>query len=189
MTALLSTPWPHGLLTLDDWEALPPYDGFRLELVEGVATPVAAPRLRHQIVSSALTARVNHQLPGSLIAVSGVEVVVAGDPPTIRVPDLVVAPTALAAADPPRLAAVDVSLAVEILSDGTRKVDSILKFAEYAEAGIPRYWILDVDGPVTLLAYALGDGAYEVTGEHLGTATLDVAGHPVELDLEALVRR
>lgn len=115
---------------------------------------------------------------------------VLADPPlTIRVPDLLVTHTELFEANPPRFRAVDVLVAVEILSDGTRKVDRILKFAEYAESGIPQYWMVDIGEPITLTAYVLVDGHYELSGEHAGTAVLDVDGHPVTLDLDALVQR
>ena len=71
-------------------------------------------------------------------------------------------------------------LAVEILSDGTRKVDRILKFAEYAEARIGGYWIVDLDEPASLRAFTLvgsDEPAYEFSGEFTGPVTLDVAGH------------
>jgi Uma2 family endonuclease len=68
-------------------------------------------------------------------------------------------------------------------------VDRVLKFSEYAEAGIPQYWILDLDAPTSLLAYILVDANYELSGEHTDVAALDVAGHPVSIDLPALTRR
>ena len=40
-----------------------------------------------------------------------------------------------------------------------------------------------------LLAYVLVDGNYELSGEYTGAAALDVAGHPVSIDLPALTRR
>ena len=89
------------------------------------------------------------------------------------------------------MAATDVLLAVEILSDGTRKVDRILKFAEYAEAGIGRYWIVDLDEPASLRAFTLSAprNAYELSGEFTGPVTLDVAGHAVTVDPSGLTRR
>lgn len=80
-------------------------------------------------------------------------------------------------------------LAVEVLSDGTRRIDRVLKFSEYAEAGIPHYWIIDLDPSTTLTAYLLVDGEYELAAEATGSVTLDVAGHAVTLDLDALIRR
>ena len=65
----------------------------------------------------------------------------------------------------------------------------MLKFSEYADAGIPQYWIVDLDPPTTLLAYALVDGNYELSGEHTGRVELAVGRHPVTIDLDALTRR
>ncbi|OLT02996.1 hypothetical protein BJF90_27145 [Pseudonocardia sp. CNS-004] len=80
-------------------------------------------------------------------------------------------------------------LAVEILSTGTRRVDRVLKFSEYAEGGIPRYWIVDLDAPTSLLAYVLVNGNYELSGAHIGEASVDVDGRRVSIDLPALTRR
>ncbi|TQM04106.1 Uma2 family endonuclease [Pseudonocardia kunmingensis] len=188
MTRSLTIPWPNHLITLEEWEALPD-DGVRLELVEGVIAVSPQPFPWHQFACHNLARLANDRLPRSLITLGEIEVVVAEPPLTIRIPDLVVTRTARYEANPPRLAATDVLLAVEVLSDGTRRVDRVLKFAEYAEARIPQYWILDLDEPTSLLTYVLVDDSYELSGEHTGTTMLDVAGHPVEIDLPALIRR
>jgi Uma2 family endonuclease len=181
--------WPNHQLTLADWEALPEDEGLRLELVEGVLAVVPQPKSWHQHAGNRLTHRSNDQLPRDLVALAEVEVVVADPPLTIRVPDAIVTRTELFETDPPRYAAADVLVAVEILSDGTRRVDRIMKSAEYAEAGIPQYWIVGLGSPTTLLAYTVVNGHYELSGEHSGTVTLDVGGHPVTLDLDALTTR
>lgn len=36
-------------------------------------------------------------------------------------------------------------LAVEIISPGSRKTDEVDKLAEYAQAGIPEYWLVDLE--------------------------------------------
>jgi Uma2 family endonuclease len=188
MTRSLTIPWPNHLLTLEEWEALP-HEGVRLELVEGVVAVSPQPYPWHQFACHNLARHANDQLSRDLITLGEIEIVLADPPLTIRIPDLIVTHTARYEANPPRLAASDVLLAVEILSDGTRRIDRVLKFSEYAEAGIPQYWIIDLDAPTSLLAYALIDGTYELSGEHTGAVTLDVAGHPVALDLPALPRR
>ena len=109
-------------------------------------------------------------------------------PPTVRIPDVVTRSVAIES-NPPRVPAADILLAVEILSDGTRRVDRVMKFSEYADAGIPQYWIVDLGAPTTLLAYQLVDGDYELSGEHTGQVELPVAGHPVRINLDALTRR
>jgi Uma2 family endonuclease len=181
--------WPNHLLTLEEWDALPEVEGVRLELAEGLVVMSPMPLSLHQRAAMRLGYRVDEQLPRDLTAVSGVEVIAWDNPPTVRVPDVSVTFSPAVERNPARLRASDVLLAIEVLSDGTRKVDKILKFSEYAEAGIPQYWIIDLDDPTNLLAYILIDGHYELSGEHTGTAALNVAGHPVSIDLPALTRR
>jgi Uma2 family endonuclease len=181
-------PWAGHQLTLADWEAMPEDEQFRLELVEGLLSIMPNPYSWHQHATVKLTHRVTDHLTEDLIALSKVEVVVTEVPLTIRIPDVIVVPTAVYERNPPRVAAADVLLAVEILSDGTRKVDRILKFAEYAEAGIGRYWIVELE-PASLRAFTLVGGAYELSGEFTAAVTLDVAGHPVTVDPSTLTSR
>ena len=67
-------------------------------------------------------------------------------------------------------------LAVEVLSTD-RGADLIRKYRKYAEAGLPRYWIIDLDetGP-EVVTYELRDGVFVETGRHRGDdeVTLDV---------------
>ena len=82
------------------------------------------------------------------------EVVVdAGFPATIRVPDLVIARPGAVTGNPPRLSAEQVLVAVEIISPGSRRTDTTTKPNEYADAGIPHYWVIDLDEPLALAAY------------------------------------
>lgn len=185
----MSVSWPNQLLTLEEWDALPAEDGVRHELLEGLVVMTPVPVSLHQRAAMRLGYRLDQQVPVELTAISEVEVVVVLSPPTARRPDVTVTRSAAHDANPARISASDVLLVVEILSDGTRKVDRILKFAEYAEAGIAQYWLLDVDSQVTLTAFTLVDGRYELSGEYTGKAAPDVAGHPVTLDLDALTRR
>jgi len=182
-------PWPDHQLTLAEWEALPESNDRKLELVEGLLVVSPKPMSWHQHAGNRMTFCSNEQLPQTLIAIGEVEVVIDDAPLTIRVPDMTVTRTELFDLNPPRYSATDVLLAVEVLSDGTRRIDRVLKFSEYADAGIPQYWIVDLGEPTTLLAYQLVDGDYELSAEHTGVAELRVAGHPVTIDLPALTRR
>lgn len=187
MTEALS--WPNHLLTLEDWEALPEDNGLRIELAEGVLMMSPRPISWHQNAVTELTYGLKSQLPTSLIALAEVEVVLAGSPLTIRVPDVTVTSTAVFDGNPPRYRADDVSLVVEVLSEGTRRIDRVLKSSEYADSGIGQYWIVDLDAPTTVTAHVLVDGDYELAAEATGRVDLTVAGHPVHLDLGSLTRR
>ena len=185
----MSLTWPNRQLTLEEWEALPAAEGVRMELVEGLVVMAPMPLSWHQKAGMRIGYRLDEQLPADLTALTEVDVVLVVEPATVRIPDVMVTRTSLYETNPSRYTATDVLLVVEILSDGTRRVDRMVKFAEYAEAGIPQYWIVDVGSPCTLLSYALVDGNYELSGEHTGQVELSVAGHPVGVDLDALTRR
>lgn len=185
----MSLTWPNQHLTLAEWAALPEAEGARVELVEGLVVMTPMPLFWHQRMAARLSVRLDDQLPSEFAAGAAVEVVVSNPPPTVRIPDVVVTRNSVAAHNPPRIDAADVLLAVEVLSDGTRRVDRVLKFSEYADAGIPQYWIVDLGTPPTLLSYQLVGDDYELSGEHSGRVELPVAGHPVTIDLDALTRR
>ncbi len=181
--------WAGRQLTLAEWEAMPQDEQFRLELVEGVLSIMQRPLSLHQRAVVRLAARLDDQVPSDLTALAEIEVVVAERPLTIRIPDVVVTREAVIAANPAQVEAGDVLLAVEILSNGTRKVDRILKFAEYAEARIPQYWIVDLDEPAALRTFTLVGEAYELSGEFSAAVALDVAGYPLTVDPARLTRR
>lgn len=192
----MTLPWPDHLLTLDDWAALPPDPSHRFELVEGVLVVVPRPAVLHQLAMVRLAAALQDQLPDGLVAVGEVEVVVdsggtTASPATVRVPDVIVLPTAVAERNPARVAAHDVVVAVEILSPGTKATDRVTKQVEYAQAGVPGYWIVDLDPPVvTMTAQLLVDGVYEVTADGDGVVQL-ITPIEVTVDLRRLtdVRR
>jgi Uma2 family endonuclease len=84
-----------------------------------------------------------------------------------------------------RLPASDVLLAVEIIWPGSRTLDTRLKSFEYAEAGIPHYWLVDLDPPQPTITVLSGDGYGHrrvATGELLVAEPFDL-----RIDIEALV--
>lgn len=186
MTALW---WPDHVLTLDEWDSLPEYRFRRCELVEGVVSMVPRPMPAHQLAVIQLAGDLNTQIPGQLTAVQDVEVVIDRRfPATVRAPDVVVIPTSLYEENPPRFEAADLVLAVEIVSPGTKRIDRITKPAEYADAGISNYWVIDLDAPATLTAYSLVDGEYELVGEGSGVLSLSSPA-PVIIDVSTLSQR
>ena len=74
-------------------------------------------------------------------------------------------------------------LAIEVLSTD-RGADLIRKYRKYAEAGLSRYWIVDIDetGP-EIVTYELREGVFVETGRHRGDAevTLDVGPMTITL--------
>ena len=72
------------------------------------------------------------------------------------------------------------------MSPGSRRTDHVAKRADYADAGIPHYWIVDLDEPVSLIACHLaGELGYVDGGAATGVFTT-TEPFPVRLDLDAL---
>ena len=71
------------------------------------------------------------------------------------------------------LRASEVVLAVEIVSPGSERTDHTVKPLEYADAGIPHYWVVDLGEPgdrITLTAHHLaGEFGYGDAGPVAGT--------------------
>ncbi|HWD03077.1 MAG TPA: Uma2 family endonuclease [Amycolatopsis sp.] len=179
--------WPHHLLTLDDWAELPETSEFHVEVVEGVLAVSPRPMYFHQRSVVRMAYLLDEQLSPDLSAVGEVELLLTEAPPTVRVPDVLVTPAAVAERNPARVRAEEAVVAIEILSEGTKRTDQVTKHFEYADAGIEHYWIVDLDAPVSMITYRLVNGDYENFGEFSGKAELEVAGTPVVIDLDALV--
>lgn len=175
----------HGRpMTLADWNALPEDNSQNYELVRGVLEANPKPVPRHQRVLFRLAVQLEQQLPEDLLVLPDVEVIIeARHPPTVRAPDICAVAVAAIATEPARFRASDVALAVEILSPRTTRTDREVKFFEYADAGIEHYWIVDTEEPMTLTAYRLVDGEYELMAEGQKVTLTEPA--PVTIDLSA----
>ncbi|HET6286015.1 MAG TPA: Uma2 family endonuclease [Amycolatopsis sp.] len=182
--------WPHRLLALDDWAALPEDPAHRAEVVEGVLVVSPRPLFFHQRAVNRLTYWLDEQTSSEYSAMGETEMVVATVPLTVRVPDVLVTSALVADENPARVSAEeDVRLVIEVLSEGTVRTDRVTKFSEYAEVGIEHYWIVDLEDPASMTTYRLIDGEYENFGEHTGKVSLDFDGTPLMLDLDALTTR
>ncbi len=123
------------------------------EYIDGVFHPMNPPTKRHQI----LVRRLANVLEAALG--DGVEVVPGwGWKPSASefVPDVLVTPVT---DEDARFTATPL-LAVEVLSTNLSH-DTSLEFRKYEAEGLPRYWIVDPDGPVVDV-FELDDGAYSL---------------------------
>jgi Uma2 family endonuclease len=177
--------WPDHLLTLAEWDGFAPVEQRRVELAEGVLQVSPRPSRRHQLVSGQLVAALDTALRPAWRALPEVELTLdPSDPPTVRVPDVVVVRAGSVDARS-RLGPADVLAVVEVVSPGSRRVDRILKLAEYADAGIPHYLVVEPGPPVSLTEFGLVGGVLAAVGEHHGRAHLAL-DPPVTLDLDGL---
>lgn len=193
MTAL-PLPRPR-LLTSAEFAALPEMEG-RYELQEGIVMMSPSPAWKHQILAKRLCTALDERIPRGLHTIPAVdidlELVARSRPGFVREPDVaVVTSEGLDRVDDEGgiIRARDVLLVVEILSPGSVRIDTRIKHDEYAEAGIPHYWMIDLDGGPSLTACHLaGEFGYADTGPVTGVFTAE-SPFAVRIDLDALVRR
>jgi Uma2 family endonuclease len=184
---------PTHLYTVGEYAALGETE-HRTELQEGLILVSPSPTPDHIVASGELFVQVRTQLPPSVIAIQEVDVDLAlvppGGPGSARRPDLVVVDREAlrqCRAAGRMLRAQEVHLVVEIVSPGSHRMDYKIKRVEYADAGIPHYWIVDLDEPVSLLACELTEQfSYVDSGEVTGKFR---TGEPfsVDIDLTALL--
>lgn len=156
--------------TLDRWTrervlALPE-DGNRYELFDGELLVTPAPNGLHQLAISALWETLlpfvkRHGL--GRILTSPADLSLGGD--QLSQPDLFVIPSV--PADPRDWARFpDPVLVVEVLSAGTARFDRVVKRRRFQRAGIPEYWIVDLDAQA-VERWRRGDDRPEILDQRL----------------------
>lgn len=181
------------LMTVDQYLQLGEDESGRTELQEGSLVVSPRPFAPHMVAVAELYRQLHAQAPSSHQVVPEVDIDLqlspANEPGTVRAPDLVVVTrTSYDAAARERrvLRASETVLAVEILSLGSRRMDRIVKREEYAAAGIPNYWIVELDGLTTLYACTLSnDGTYRDVDQATGVFAAN-APFALRIDLDSL---
>jgi Uma2 family endonuclease len=165
------------VLTYEDYAALPD-DGRRYEIHDGELSVTPAPGTPHQQISGNLhvifRAHLDAGMPGQVLY-APLDVILSNT--TVVQPDLVYI-------DPGRAAIVSrrgiegaPTLAVEIISPSTPRIDRVTKLQLYARYGVPYYWIVDPDAR-TIEAYELAGGAYRAVGALAGAAPVTLSPFP-----------
>jgi Uma2 family endonuclease len=162
---------PQGSWTYEDYAALPD-DGHRYEIVNGVLVMTPAPTPEHQdiVLEIAAYLRIHIKLAGlGRVFPSPIDVDLG--PKNVFQPDVVV----VLNAHLDRVAAKKIvgapDLVVEVVSPGSGVMDRIAKYAIYARAGIPEYWIVKPEKK-TVEIFVLEDGEYGSLGIFGGQQTL-----------------
>lgn len=152
--------------------------GMRVELVGGRLVRVSPSNTAHSrrvaLVSGALYAHLGKEAPVLIDPM----LLLADD--RVLAPDIVLA-TDAALADGP-LPVGQVLLAIEV-SDTSIGRDLGWKARDYARAGIPHYWVVDIAGAVTHVFSAPGDTGFGARTVVRFTEPLSVPGHAAVLTL------
>ncbi|MBI4421343.1 MAG: Uma2 family endonuclease [Gemmatimonadetes bacterium] len=123
-----------------------PDDGKRYEVIDGELFVTPSPRLLHQRACLELTLLLRpyvrlHRLGEVLQSPADIEF----DPKTLVQPDVFVAP--LVGGRRPRTwkEVTGLLLAIEVLSPSSARADRVVKRRRYQRAGVPDYWLVDLD--------------------------------------------
>jgi Uma2 family endonuclease len=161
------------LLTYEDYAALPD-DGRRYEVHDGQLSVTPSPGTRHQIVSAnlgdLLRAHVKQRALG-LVLYAPLDVVLADT--TIVQPDLVFIDASRASVASARGIEGAPTLAVEIISPSTPRIDRVTKRQLYARYGVAFYWIVDPEARA-IEAYELAEGTYRLVTRAAGRASVSL---------------
>jgi Uma2 family endonuclease len=154
---------PMSELTLDEYLALP--EDTRAEIVDGVLRPMVRPSKNGRRVQRRLASMVERQLPRGLRVEEEEVVVLRKDPADSRIPDVVVfRGSADPTGDTNYTAAKDVLLVIEVVSPGSQTADRYEKPGEYARAGIPAFWRIELEPSISVHVYRLIDEVYRDEG-------------------------
>ena len=120
----------------------------RYELIDGELLVTHSPGSPHQVVAGSLYAILRayvkaHGLGTVFFAPADLEL----HPGNINQPDIFVVPVDTRPGRRWR-GVRSLLLAVEVLSDGSRRHDRVTKRLHYQDVGVPEYWIVDIDGGV-----------------------------------------
>ena len=130
-------------LTYDDYCALPD-DGRRYELLDGELSVTPSPATPHQRTSRGLfrilDAHVEAKRLGEVFF-SPFDVIL--DRSTVIQPDIVFVDASRAGVVTARAVEGPPTLAVEVLSPSSQRLDRVTKLALYARFGVPHVWIVD----------------------------------------------
>ena len=170
-----------GAYTVQDYYNLP--EDVRAELIDGVIYYMSAPTSVHQIIAVSLCVEIRKYIEkkggNCLSLLSPIDVRLDCDDKTMVQPDLLI----LCDKDKLRrwgiMGAPDFVL--EVLSESTRRKDSIKKVVKYADAGVKEYWIIDPKYK-KLLVYDFTDDNYPVT--YTMDQTVGVALYHGELQID-----
>lgn len=159
-----------GEWTFDELVRLPD-DGRRWEVVDGVLLAVTPPTRLHEHVVDALRRQLEPQLPGgwAVATVFGLRLGTDG-----RLPDLgIVRDDVAFAPDAVGREPGEATLLIEVVSRSSRKNDRFFKPIEYAQAGVPAFWRVEVQPEVFVVAHELVGSAYHETATARDVLTVE----------------
>jgi Uma2 family endonuclease len=163
-----------------------PDDGRRYEIIDGSLHVSPGPNPIHQVTAGRLRDVLLAAAPDDLEVMETVDVDCGRH---VIEPDVLVARVQAIRPGVVKFVPADVRLAVEVVSPSSRRMDRLVKPSVLAEAGVPAYWRVELDGPGSPLVVVhelAGGGFREVATVGAGetvtvTMPFPVVVRPAEL--------
>jgi Uma2 family endonuclease len=131
--------------TVDDLQGLPD-DGQRYEIIDGELFVTSAPSSMHQRALGVLYRLIADYLDRERVGyVYFAPADVIFSPKRAVQPDLFVTPAVDGRAPRSYAEMKGLTLAVEVLSPSTARLDRVVKRALYRDEGVPEFWVVDMD--------------------------------------------
>lgn len=183
-----------GPMTVAQYAALGETEDGYTELVNGRLIMSPSPLRQHNAAGLNLMVQLLGQVPDDLEVIYDLDVdleLAAPDKPGfVRRPDVFVAQRSAGKrqdAEGGPIRASEVVLVIEVMSPSSRNTDYHAKRAEYAKAGIPFYWIIDLDEPISLAPLRLaGRFGYQEAPAETGVYETD-APFPLKIQVDRLI--
>lgn len=177
--------------TWENWTAARvrelPDDGRRYEVVDGELLVTPAPRLPHQEAVYRLARILDdhvRQVGGAYMFCSPADI--EFDPHTLVQPDVFVAPSVAGRRPRNWVDITSLLLAVEVLSPSSARADRMTKRRRYQRAGVPEYWVVDLDARL-IERWHPGDERSELLTDAF-VWELRADAEPLAIDLPAYFR-
>jgi Uma2 family endonuclease len=185
---------PSRLLTIAEYAALGETDTGYMELQEGRLLMSPSSQPDHNFASLELATQLRPQLPDHLEVLQALDIDLGLAPPDhpgfSRRSDLLVISRAArqrVRREGGLIRTSELTMVVEIVSPDSRRTDNAIKRDEYCDAGIPYYWLIDIDPPISVLACRLiEEFGYLEIGNSTGRFTTNEP-FPITVDLNRLV--
>lgn len=159
-----------------------PDDGKRYELIEGELVLNPAPVTRHQQIVRKILVLIDRYFTdhgGGEVFVAPLDVVLAED--VVLEPDLMVVRSDRMSIVRRKNIQGAPNIVIEVLSDGTRRKDEIVKRKLYERFGVDEYWIVDPDSDTVTIYRRTGSSF--TRSETVGTITTPLLpGFALDLD-------
>jgi Uma2 family endonuclease len=182
------------LLTTREYAELGETEHGYTELIEGRLIMSPSPVPDHGNAMFELGVVLRPRLPDAfqvqLEADVDLELAPTGEPGSSRRPDLMIIDRNArkrVRAEGGMIRASEVLLVVEIVSPSSKRIDHVHKRQDYADAGIPNHWIIDIDDPISLTACRLTEEFGYVDDQTATGVFRTEVPFPLEINLDRLV--